>query len=169
MCASGVAALREQIRQTQAPLAGSADGHVLFNDRWYGFEDGMYTAARLLEILMGFKNKPAEVFARLPSAVSTPRLRLALDDSLDPVALVDALRDALLARPLSLDGEPGQLSSVDGLRIDFADGWALVRPAARTHELLFRFEGKDEEHLRTLQAAFGSALLSVHGELSLPF
>jgi phosphomannomutase/phosphoglucomutase len=161
MYKTGHSFIKNKLKESGAPLAGEMSGHIFFKERWYGFDDALYAAARMLEILMGFKRKPLDVFARLPVGVSTPELRVDLDEG-EPPALMEALKDT----ERFADGE---VTTIDGLRVDWKDRWGLVRASNTTPSLVLRFEGDDEQALERVKTTFRELLLEKKPGLSLPF
>lgn len=142
MWRSGRAQLYAKLKETGAPLAGAMSGRIFFKERWYGFDDGIYACARLLEILSGVERPTAEVFAELPDSQMTAELCLPLASGESAAGLVQRLR--ALA-----DFQEARLTDIDGLRLDFAEGWGLLRasPAALT----LRFEADSAEALALVQ------------------
>ncbi len=161
MWRTGHSLVKAKMKETGAPLAGEMSGHIFFKERWYGFDDALYTAARLLEILAGQPRPAAEVFAGLPDAVSTPELR---------VDFAEGMHHAFMERFLAATRFPGaKLSTIDGLRADFPDGWGLVRASNTTPCLIIRFEADDAAALGRVQEAFRRALFAIDPALVLPF
>ncbi len=161
MYKTGHSFIKNKLRETGAPLAGEMSGHIFFSERWYGFDDAMYTAARLLEILMNFKQRPADVFAKLPRGVSTPELKL---------EVAEGENEALIAQLVGNNPfADAQVSTIDGLRIDWPDGWGLARASNTTPSIVLRFEGDSEEALERIKSSFREALLNLNPELKLPF
>jgi len=161
MWRTGHSYIKNKLKESGAPLAGEMSGHIFFQDRWYGFDDAIYSAARMLEILMSFKKSPTEVFAKLPAGVSTPELRVDMAEG-EQVPLVEKLVDA--------DGfASGKRTTIDGLRVDFADGWGLVRASNTTPSLVMRFEADNKEALARIQGEFKAAVLALNPNLELPF
>ena len=161
MWRTGHSLVKAKMKETGAPLAGEMSGHIFFKERWYGFDDALYTAARLLEILAGQPRPAAEVFAGLPDAVSTPELR---------VDFAEGMHHAFMERFLAATRFPGAtLSTIDGLRADFPDSWGLVRASNTTPCLIIRFEADDAAALTRVQEAFRRALLAIDPALVLPF
>ena len=161
MSKTGHSFIKNRLRQTGAPLAGEMSGHVFFADRWYGFDDALYTAARLVRILMDRGEPASRVFAQFPAAKSIPELRVRLGEG-GQVRLVESL----------LAGDHfagGRKTTIDGLRVDFADRWGLVRASNTEPSLVLRFEGADDEALERIKGEFRQALLSVDPALELPF
>ena len=161
MWQTGHSLIKSRLKQTGAPLAGEMSGHIFFADRWYGFDDAIYAAARLVQILVGLGEPSARVFARLPAARSTPELRIRVGEG-EQVRLVEAL--------LAGDRFPGaKKTTIDGLRVDYPDGWGLARASNTEPCLVVRFEGADDAALERITAEFGDVLLRIDPSLDLPF
>lgn len=161
MWKTGHSLIKTRLRQSGAPLAGEMSGHIFFADRWYGFDDAIYAAARLVQILVGLGEPSASVFARFPAAKSTPELRVRVGEG-GLTRLVDAL--------LAGDHFPGaKRTTIDGLRVDYADGWGLARASNTEPCLVVRFEGADEAALARITEEFRQVLLSIDASLELPF
>jgi len=158
MWKTGHSLIKARMRETDAELAGEMSGHFFFKERWYGFDDGLYAAARLLEILAQREDEPSEVFDELPDAVSTPELKVAVAEGTQhaQVALVVAAAQAVDS-PFA----GARLSTIDGLRADFSDGWGLVRASNTTPVLVLRFEADDEAALERIKALFREQLRQV--------
>ena len=166
MWKTGHSLMKAKMRETDAELAGEMSGHFFFKERWFGFDDGLYAAARLLEILAQREETPDEVLAELPEMVATPELKVPVAEG-TPHALVAMLVAAAQSPDNPYVG--GRLSTIDGLRVDFADGWGLVRASNTTPVLVLRFEGNDEAALERIQALFRSQLQPVLGDTPLGF
>ncbi|WP_294990565.1 phosphomannomutase/phosphoglucomutase [uncultured Stenotrophomonas sp.] len=166
MWKTGHSLMKAKMRETDAELAGEMSGHFFFKERWFGFDDGLYAAARLLEILAQREETPDEVLAELPDMVATPELKVAVSEG-TPHALVAMLVAAAQSPDNPYVG--GRLSTIDGLRVDFPDGWGLVRASNTTPVLVLRFEGNDEAALERIQALFRSQLQPVLGDTPLGF
>ncbi|MDL5364381.1 phosphomannomutase/phosphoglucomutase [Xanthomonas sp. NCPPB 2654] len=152
---TGHSLIKAKMRETDAELAGEMSGHFFFKERWYGFDDGLYAAARLLEILAQREESPSEVLAELPDSVSTPEIKLPLDGH-DAHALV-----AQLVVAAQQDDSPfagARLLTIDGLRADFPDGWGLVRASNTTPVLVLRFEADSSAALERIKDLFRSQL-----------
>ncbi len=147
MWKTGHSLIKEKLRETGAPLAGEMSGHLFFNDQWYGFDDGLYAAARLLDILASDPRPASAVFAALPEPVSTPELRVDLAEG-EPHRLITAL----MAQ--AQDFADAKVTTLDGLRVDFTDGWGLVRASNTQPCLVMRFEGVDEAALERIRQRF---------------
>ncbi|OGT85564.1 MAG: phosphoglucomutase [Gammaproteobacteria bacterium RIFCSPLOWO2_12_FULL_52_10] len=161
MWKTGHSLIKNKMKEVNAPLAGEMSGHIFFKERWYGFDDALYTGARLLEVLMRTKGKPATTFAKVPNAVATPELRVDLPESAHQ-SFMGELRD----RIAFADAE---VFAVDGFRVEFHDGWGLVRPSNTTPCLILRFEADTQEALSRIKSQFHDLLLSVNPDLKLPF
>ncbi len=161
MWRTGHSLIKAKLKETGAPLAGEMSGHIFFKDRWYGFDDGLYAGARLLEILSRDPRPPREVFAGLPDMVNTPELRLDL-----PEGTQHAFMERLLA---VADFPDGEVTTIDGLRVDFEDGWGLVRASNTTPCLVIRFEGRDAAALERIQTRFRELFARLDPDLELPF
>ncbi len=158
---TGHSLIKAKMKEIDAPLAGEMSGHIFFKDRWYGFDDAQYGAARLLEILSRSAN-PGAVLEALPDSVSTPELKLDTAEG----------ENFILCERLQQEGRfPGavQVSTIDGVRADYADGFGLARPSNTTPCVVLRFEGTDAQALERVQAEFRAALLALDATLKLPF
>jgi len=158
MWKTGHSLVKAKMRETDAELAGEMSGHFFFKERWYGFDDGLYAAARLLEILAQRDEEPSEVLDELPDAVSTPELKVAVEEGTQhaQVALIVAsaqVEDSVFSG--------ARISTIDGLRADFSDGWGLVRASNTTPVLVLRFEANDEVALERIKGVFREQLLQV--------
>ncbi|WP_101674171.1 phosphomannomutase/phosphoglucomutase [Alloalcanivorax mobilis] len=162
MYKTGRPLIRERMKELAAPLAGEMSGHIFFADRWFGFDDALYAAARLLEILSLSQNDSAGVFAGLRTGVTTPELAINVGE-----ARKFELMQALCERAERFPG--GRPNTVDGLRVDFPDGWGLIRASNTTPALVTRFEGRDQQALERIQLMFREQIGAVDSELNLPF
>ena len=160
MWKTGHSLIKAKMRETGAELAGEMSGHFFFSERWYGFDDGIYAAARLLEIL-ALDDDPSAVLKALPSGVSTPELKVPAPND-DPHAFI-----ARVHGESAFDG--ARLSTIDGVRADWPDGWGLVRASNTTPVLVLRFDADNREELLRIQQAFRAQLLAIDPELALPF
>ena len=162
MWKTGHSLIKAKMKEVGALLGGEMSGHIFFKERWFGFDDGLYAGARLLELLSRNEHSPTDVFAGLPDAVSTPELRLYL-----PEGESDRLMKALALTRTRLTG--AKITSIDGLRADFEEGWGLVRASNTAPSLVFRFEARTPQVLRRIQDEFRRILLEVGPGLKLPF
>jgi phosphomannomutase / phosphoglucomutase len=158
---TGHSLIKKKLQETGAPLAGEMSGHIFFKERWYGFDDAMYVGARLLEILSRNADVGA-VLEQLPDAVSTPELQVKTAEG-ENYTLIDRLKQT--AR---FDGAK-ELITIDGLRVEYNDGFGLARPSNTTPTIVVRFEADDEKALKRIQEDFRKALLAVKPDLQLPF
>jgi phosphomannomutase/phosphoglucomutase len=163
MWRTGHSLIKAKMRETGAELAGEMSGHFFFKERWYGFDDGIYAAARLLEILAGDLQgrSPEEIFTTLPKSVSTPELKVEMAEGAH-YAFMDKLRQ-------QASFEDASLITIDGLRADWSDGWGLVRASNTTPVLVLRFEADNAAALKRIQQVFREQMLAVDGGLRLPF
>lgn len=162
MYKTGHSLIKAKMKESGAALAGEISGHIFFADRWFGCDDGVYAGARLLEILSLQDDTAGQVFDQFQTGVTTPALYIdATDDN--KFALIDALE----ARADQFTG--GRPTTIDGLRVDFPDGWGLVRASTTTPSLVARFEGRDEEALERVKEQFREQLNAIDENLQLPF
>jgi phosphomannomutase/phosphoglucomutase len=162
MWKTGHSLIKAKMRETEAELAGEMSGHFFFKERWYGFDDAIYAAARLLEILAARMETPEEVFEVLPDTVSTPEIKVPAPDE-DPHGFVEKFH-----AQASFEGG-GRVSTIDGVRVDWPDGWGLVRASNTTPVLVMRFDGDSSDALARIQGEFKRQLLAVDPGLALPF
>lgn len=158
---TGHALVKAKLKETGAPLAGEMSGHMFFKERWYGFDDGLYTGVRLLEILAKSPDANA-VLKALPDAVSTPELNIKMAEG-EPVALVEKLK-----ANATFEGEVERIT-IDGIRVEYADGFGLARSSNTTPVVVLRFEADNEAALARIQADFGHAIEAVWPGVTLPF
>ncbi|MEA9565501.1 phosphomannomutase/phosphoglucomutase [Xanthomonas sp. WHRI 8932A] len=166
MWKTGHSLIKSKMRETDAELAGEMSGHFFFKERWYGFDDGIYAAARLLEILAQREETPSEVLDALPESVSTPEIKVPVEG--DAHALVARFVERAQAGDES-PFESARLSTIDGLRADFVDGWGLVRASNTTPILVLRFEADTDAALERIRALFRSQLQALLPEHPLGF
>ena len=160
MWRTGHSLIKARMKETGALLAGEMSGHIFFKERWYGFDDGLYGAARLLEILSHQEEDADAFFDRYPQDIGTPEIN---------VTVTDETKFDLVAR-LAREGdfgEEGVKTTLDGIRVDYPDGWGLCRASNTTPVLVLRFEGKSEAALERIRAQFAAALAKVAPELDL--
>ncbi len=163
MVASGHSLLRRKMQETGAPLGGELSGHLFFNDRWFGFDDGLYTAARLLEILSHTEQSSSELFATLPDSPSTPEITI-------DFGCEQKLQDFMQAfQRLDHDSEVQRITAIDGLRIEYPHGWSLVRASNTTPSLSIRFEADDDVSLQHIEALISQRIHQLEPGLTLPF
>ena len=161
MWKTGHSLVKAKLKETGAPLAGEMSGHIFFKDRWFGFDDGLYTGARLLEILSKEKN-PSDTLNNLPNAICTPELQLACAEG-EPFAILERIK-ANAKFPTS-----ESINTIDGVRVEYADGFGLARPSNTTPVVVLRFEADSDAGIARIQAEFKIALLAAKPDAKLPF
>ncbi|WFE70860.1 phosphomannomutase/phosphoglucomutase [Halomonas sp. M1] len=160
MWRTGHSLIKARMRETGAELGGEMSGHIFFKERWYGFDDGLYAAARLLEILARYPGSADALFDQFPQDVGTPEINITVPDE-EKFAIVEKL-----AREGNF-GE-GVRTTLDGIRVDYPDGWGLCRASNTTPALVLRFEGKDATALTRIRERFAQALAAVSPALKIP-
>ena len=158
---TGHALVKAKLKETGAPLAGEMSGHTFFKERWYGFDDGLYTGARLLEILARAADANP-VLKNLPNSPSTPEINIKMAEG-EPFALIDKLK-----AEARFDGAR-EVITIDGLRVEYADGFGLARPSNTTPVVVLRFEADNPVALERIQNAFRSALSAAWPGIALSF
>ncbi len=161
MWRTGHSLIKAKLKESGAPLAGEMSGHVFFKERWYGFDDGLYTGARLLEILSQSADPSAELNA-LPDSPATPELHLKTAEG-ENFALVERLK-----REARFEGATDVIT-IDGVRVEYPDGFGLARPSNTTPVVVIRFEADTPAALERIQADFRSAIRRIAPEALLPF
>ena len=161
MYKTGHSILKAKMIEVGSPLAGEMSGHIFFKENWYGFDDGIYVGARFLGILAAGTKKVSEIFAELPDSVNTPELKVAIADDKKHAFVERFVKEAVFPDATIFD--------IDGARIDFGDGWALVRASNTTPCLTLRFEADTEQRLAEIQALVKQQLLQLDSELVTPF
>lgn len=161
MWKTGHSLIKKKLVETQAAIAGEMSGHIFFKDGWYGFDDAIYAGARLLQILSQTQMNSAKLFSAIPNSVNTPELKIPVAD--DEKFL---LMNQLVAQANFQDAV---VNTIDGLRVNFSDGWGLVRPSNTTPCLVLRFEAETQNSLQRIQDIFRAFILSVKSDLVLSF
>ena len=161
MYKTGHSLVKAKLKETGSPLGGEMSGHIFFKDRWYGFDDGLYSGARMLELLTK-TDDPSALLNALPMAISTPELHLHLNEG-ENFTLIDSLR-ANATFPTSTSINP-----IDGLRVEYPDGFGLARSSNTTPVVVLRFEGENPEALARIQDEFRSVILAAKPDAKLPF
>jgi phosphomannomutase/phosphoglucomutase len=161
MWKTGHSLVKAKLRETGAPLGGEMSGHIFFKDRWYGFDDGLYAGARLLELMTRLDN-PSAVLNALPQSDSTPELHLHLAEG-ENFELIDRLRS-----DARFEGAE-QIITIDGLRVEYADGFGLARSSNTTPVVVMRFEAESPEALRRIQSEFRRVIVAAKPDAALPF
>jgi phosphomannomutase len=154
---TGHSLIKAKLKETGAPFAGEMSGHLFFGERWYGFDDAMYTAARLLEILSRHAD-PSAVLDALPTSFNTPELNVACAEGEHHAAVAELLARVADGR-LQFPG--GEVGTIDGLRVDFPDGFGLIRASNTTPVLVLRFEGHTPEALHRIEDQMMATLRAV--------
>lgn len=162
MWKTGHSFIKAKIAELKAQLAGEMSGHFFFGDRWYGFDDALYAGARLLEVLSREEVDSDAVFEAIPNSVNTPELKLPVEES-NKFSLMQRLIDS------AKFADAHDINTIDGLRVNFGDGWGLIRPSNTTPYLVMRFEAVNEVFMQKMQMMFREWLLSVEDDLTVPF
>ncbi|HGO9083504.1 TPA: phosphomannomutase/phosphoglucomutase [Neisseria meningitidis] len=150
---TGHSFIKSAMKKTGAPVAGEMSGHIFFKERWFGFDDGLYAGARLLEILSASDN-PSEVLNNLPQSISTPELNIALPEGSNGHQVIDEL-----AAKAEFEGAT-EIITIDGLRVEFPDGFGLMRASNTTPILVLRFEADTQEAIERIQNQFKAVIES---------
>ncbi|CAC9444041.1 Phosphoglucomutase (EC 5.4.2.2) @ Phosphomannomutase (EC 5.4.2.8) [uncultured Gammaproteobacteria bacterium] len=147
MSRTGHSFIKAKLKATGAALGGEMSGHIFFKERWYGFDDALYTGARLLEILSKTDKTCAQVFADLPDSINTPEINIHFDEQGQQFNAMDKLAK-------NIDFPQAKITTIDGVRVDYDNGWGLVRPSNTMPCLVLRFEANDEKTLKEIQQKF---------------
>jgi phosphomannomutase len=153
MYKTGHSLIKAKMKEVGSPLGGEMSGHIFFKERWFGFDDGTYAGARLLEILSRHED-PGALLDGLPTSHSTPELNVRCAEG-EPHALVEQLVARASFAP------PAEVSTIDGLRVDWPDGFGLIRASNTTPVLVLRFEGQTQEALHRIEAEMLALLRKV--------
>ena len=162
MWKTGHSLIKAKMKETNALLAGEMSGHIFFKERWYGFDDALYSAARLLEIMSNQLRQARVVFSSLPDSVNTPELKINMTEG-EHFKFIEKLT---AQSGLFTDAE---ITSIDGIRVDYSDGWGLVRASNTTPCLVLRFEGKNKAAMGKIQEKFREVLTGIQPDIKLPF
>lgn len=162
MWKTGHSFIKARIKQTGAQLGGEMSGHMFFKERWYGFDDALYAAARLLEILSKTDRPASDIFGEIPNSINTPELGVLLDE--------DGAQHAFIEKFLANSSfEGAELTTIDGVRADYPDGWGLVRASNTTPSLVIRFEADTTEAMTRIQDEFRKKMKAVDSSIEVPF
>ena len=161
MWKTGHSLVKAKLKETGSPLGGEMSGHVFFKDRWYGFDDGLYAGARLLEILSKVADM-TKTLNDLPQSTSTPELQLKLNEG-ENFAIIEQMQ-----KNANFPGST-EIISIDGLRVEYPDGFGLARSSNTTPVIVMRFEAESPEALARIQAALKAAILGVKPDAVLPY
>jgi phosphomannomutase len=161
MYKTGHSLIKAKMKEIGSPFAGEMSGHFFFEERWYGVDDGIYSAARLLEILSSAETPPEAILNALPTSYSTPELKVQMSEG-ENFKFMDVFRQVAKF--------PGaEVSTIDGVRADFKDGWGLVRCSNTTPVLVVRFDAESETSLERIKDIFRTQMLAVNPDLDLSF
>lgn len=155
---TGHAFMKQKMAETGALLGGEFSGHIFFGERWYGYDDGMYAAGRLAEILSTGGDSLDEEISRLPNAINTPELLISVPEA-DKFDIIARLVD-------NAEFDGGKINTLDGIRVDFAEGWGLLRASNTTAALTARFEASNEDTLEQIKSSFRDQLAQIEPDLS---
>jgi phosphomannomutase / phosphoglucomutase len=161
MWKTGHSLIKAKLKETGALMAGEMSGHVFFKERWYGFDDGLYAGTRMLELLSRDKRPAVEIFKSLPNTYNTPELNIAFAEGEHHQVIKELVKRAHFP--------DGKVTTIDGLRVDFPDGFGLVRASNTTPVIVLRFEGDTPEALERIKQRFRELLVTVRPNLKLPF
>jgi phosphomannomutase/phosphoglucomutase len=159
---TGHSLIKSKLKETGAPLAGEMSGHVFFKDRWYGFDDGLYAGARLLELLSRVED-PTKALESLPDSISTPEINVPLAAEGENHRLIGELQ-----KSARFEGAT-DVNTIDGLRVEYPDGFGLMRASNTTPVLVLRFEGDSRAALDRIQQEFKRVLLAAKPDARVPF
>jgi phosphomannomutase / phosphoglucomutase len=151
--------IKNALKKSGAPLAGEMSGHIFFNDQWYGFDDGHYSAFRLLEIIAKLNKPLTNIFKELPKAFSTPEINIDVQESRKFSIVKEFISESSFIN--------GEKITIDGLRVNFKDGWGLLRASNTTPKLVLRFEGQTSERLDEIQKLFLDQLKQIDGSIEI--
>ena len=161
MCPTGHSIVKAVMKEEGAALAGEMSGHLFFKDRWYGFDDALYSACRLLEIISSSELTVSQQFELIPNSINTPELKIAITDEEKFVFMKRFCAEATF--------KEARIIPMDGLRVEFTNGWGLLRASNTTPCLVARFEAIDEDNLQNIQQLFRKQIHLVNNQLDLPF
>ncbi len=163
MWKTGHSFIKGKIKESNSLLAGEMSGHLFFNDRWFGFDDAIYAACRLVENLSQRTGTSEQIFAVYPNSINTPELKVAISDETKFEFIKQLIAKASVNNPLAT------ITTLDGLRLDFPEGWGLVRPSNTTPYLICRFEADSEGALNSIIQTFRNLMASINPAMSIPW
>jgi len=158
---SGHSNIKAKMQETGALLGGELSGHIFFKERWFGFDDGIYSAARLIEILSTTDPDLENLLAQFPSSIATPEIHVAVSEDRKFAVMENLAR--------SLHFEEAKITQLDGIRADFPDGWGLVRASNTTPVLTLRFEAETPQAMQRIQQQFKQQMSAAESSLRFPF
>lgn len=162
MWKTGHSLIKSKMKETGALLAGEMSGHIFFKEKWYGFDDALYSAARLLEIMSNQLRQPRVVFSSLPDSINTPELKINMAEG-EHYKFIEKLTAQ------SASFTDAEVTLIDGIRVDYNNGWGLVRASNTTPCLVLRFEGQNKKAMAEVQEKFRAVLTSIQPDIQLPF
>lgn len=158
---TGHSYMKTRVKETGAALAGEMSGHIIFNNCWFGFDDALFASVKLIEILSTDTRNSADVFSDFPDSINTPEIEIKLAEGEN-----FAIMDKLFA---NAKFDNGKIIDIDGMRVDFSDGWGLVRASNTMPSLTLRFEADSVEGLQRIQSQFKELLLKIKPDIVIPF
>jgi len=161
MWKTGHSLIKAKMKETGAALAGEMSGHIFFKERWYGFDDGLYSAARMLELLSKKSGTSSEIFAALPDSCNTPEIQIKFEEG-EHYAFMEKFKKMA-------DFGDAKISTIDGMRVAWDKGWGLIRPSNTTPSLVLRFEAVDKDSLEEYQDLFRHQMLATDTSIDLNF
>ena len=161
MWKTGHSFMKAKLKETGAAMAGEMSGHFFFKERWYGFDDGVYSGARLIELLSNFSETPQQIFNALPDSINTPELRIEFEEG-EHYRFMDKLKEIASFKD-------SHINTIDGLRVDFDDGFGLIRASNTTPIVVLRFEANTKEALSRIQSEFKQNIHLVDTRIAVPF
>jgi phosphomannomutase/phosphoglucomutase len=161
MWKTGHSFIKGKLKETGALLAGEMSGHIFFKERWYGFDDGLYAGARLLELLSQQADINATLHA-IPDAISTPELQIRLKEGENYTLIAQMQKTARF-------DDPERVITIDGLRVEYRDGFGLARSSNTTPVIVLRFEADNESALKRIQEDFRKVILQAKPDAILPY
>ena len=161
MWRTGHSFIKAKLKESDAALAGEMSGHIFFKERWFGFDDGVYAGARLIELLAKQDQTPQAIFDALPDSINTPELRLEFEEG-EHYKFMDQLKDVA-------EFGDASVSKIDGLRVDYEDGFGLIRPSNTTPILVMRFEADSQAAIEKIQQDFAIAIHQIDADIKMPF
>ncbi len=161
MWKTGHSLIKAKMKETGALLAGEMSGHIFFKERWYGFDDGLYSAARMLELLSNKPGTTSDIFSQLPDSFNTPEIQVHFKEG-EHYAFMEKFKS-------NADFGDADISTIDGMRVTWDKGWGLIRPSNTTPCLVLRFEADDEATLQDIQTKFREQMLATDSTINLTF
>ncbi len=162
MWKTGHSFIKNKMTETGAELAGEMSGHIFFKERWYGFDDALYSAARLLEIVTNQNLSSSELFSTLPNSLSTPEINVHFDKD-------GAQHDFMQQFLSAVDLPNAKITTIDGVRADYDNGWGLVRASNTTPSLVIRFEADNESAIEVIKNDFRQQMAKIDSSMQIPF